>query len=158
MSDLTYTKIDLHTGNFKLLQTFASTKNKKMDKILVTGAAGQMGTTVIETLLKKISAQQINVLTRKKEKQLEFQFKGFNACLGDYGDVASLEKAMEGVDTVLLISSGDQGDRMQEHKNVVDAAKRMGVNSIAYTSRSLRDRSTLTNKLMEEHFATEDYN
>ncbi len=128
-----------------------------MNKILVTGAAGQMGTAVIETLLKKISAQQINVLTRKEEKQLEFQSKGFNAYLGDYGDVVSLEKAMEGVDTVLLISSGDQGDRMQEHKNVVDTAKKLRVTSIAYTSRSLLDRTTLTNKLMEEHFATEDY-
>lgn len=128
-----------------------------MNKILVTGAAGQMGTAVIETLLKKISAQQINVLTRKEEKRAELQSKCFNAYLGDYGNVASLEKAMEGVDTVLLISSGDQGDRMQEHKNVVDTAKRMGVASIAYTSRSLRDRATLTNKLMEEHFVTEDY-
>lgn len=116
-----------------------------------------MGTAVIDTLLKKISAQQINVLTRKEEKQAEFQARGFNSFLGDYGDVASLEKAMQGVDTVLLISSGDQGDRMQEHKNVIAAAKRTGVPSIAYTSRSLRDRATLTNKLMEEHFATEEY-
>ena len=126
-------------------------------KILVTGATGQMGSVVIETLLKKMPAQQINVITRKVEKQSEFQSKGFNAFLGDYSDVASLEKAMAGVDTVLLISSGDQGDRMQEHKNIIDAAKRMGVSSIAYTSRSLRDRTTLSNKLMVEHFDTEDY-
>lgn len=63
-SDFTYTRLDLNTNIFKLMQTFALTKNKKMNKILVTGAAGQMGTTFIETLLKKISAQQINVLTR----------------------------------------------------------------------------------------------
>ena len=126
-------------------------------KILVTGATGQMGSVVIETLLKKMPAQQINIITRKVEKQSEFQSKGFNAFLGDYSDVVSLEKAMAGVDSVLLISSGDQGDRMQEHKNIIDAAKRMGVSSIAYTSRSLRDRTTLSNKLMVEHFDTEDY-
>ena len=126
-------------------------------KILVTGAAGQMGGTVIETLLTKMPAQQISVLTRKEEKKKEFQSKGFNSFLGDYVNIASLERAMEGVDTVLLISSGDQGDRMQEHKNVVDTARRMGVTAIAYTSRSLKDRATLTNKLMDEHFATEDY-
>lgn len=128
-----------------------------MDKILVTGSSGQMGTMVIETLLKKISAQQIHVFTRKEEKRLELESKGLQAFIGDYGNVASLEKAMKGVDTVLLISSGDEGDRMQEHKNVVDTAKKMGVTSIAYTSRSLKDRSTLMNTLMEEHFATEDY-
>ena len=128
-----------------------------MNKILVTGSSGQMGTVVIETLLKKMSAQHIHVITRKEEKRSEMEAKGLNAFSGDYKDVASLERAMNGVDTVLLISSGDQGDRMQEHKNVVDSAKKMGVTSIAYTSRSLKNRATLTNTLMEEHFATEDY-
>ena len=126
-------------------------------KILVTGAAGQMGSTVIETLLKHIPAQQISVLTRKEEKRLAFEKQGFNAFLGDYADVAALENAMLDVDTVLLISSGDQGDRMQEHKNVVDAAVKCGVKNVAYTSRSLRDRTTLNNQLMTEHFLTEDY-
>ena len=126
-------------------------------KILVTGAAGQMGGAVIETLLKTIPAQQISVLTRKEEKRLAFEAKGFNAHLGDYNDIVALEKAMDGVDTVLLISSGDQGDRMQEHRNVVDTAKKMGVKNIAYTSRSLRDRATLLNQLMLDHFNTEDY-
>lgn len=61
------------------------------------------------------------------------------------------------VDMVLLISSGDEGDRMQEHKNVIDAAVNAGVPNIAYTSRSLSDRTTLANKLMFDHFETEDY-
>jgi NAD(P)H dehydrogenase (quinone) len=128
-----------------------------MNKILVTGATGHLGSAVIETLLKKIPSTQISVITRKEEKRKEFQAKGFNAWLGSYDDVISLEKAMAGVDTVLLISAGDEGDRMQEHKNVVDTAKKMGVACIAYTSRCLHDRTTLANKLMVEHFETEDY-
>jgi NAD(P)H dehydrogenase (quinone) len=132
-------------------------KIKKVKKILVTGASGHLGSAVIETLLKKIPSNQISVITRKEEKQKEFQSKNFKAFLGSYDDVASIENAMQGVDTVLLISSGDQGNRMQEHKNVVDAAKKMGVKCIAYTSRCLHDRSSLANKLMVEHFETEDY-
>jgi NAD(P)H dehydrogenase (quinone) len=128
-----------------------------MNKILITGASGHIGSGVIQTLLKKLSPQQINVLCRKEEKRAEFEAKGFNAYLGNYEDVNSLEKAMDGVETVLLISGGDQGDRMQEHRNVVDTAKKMGVQNIAYTSRALRDRTTLQNKLMEDHFNTEDY-
>ncbi len=128
-----------------------------MKNVLATGATGHLGGAVIETLLKKIPANQISVITRKEEKRVEFESKGFNAFLGSYEDVASLENAMEGVDTVLLISSGDQGDRMQEHKNVVDTAKKMGATCIAYTSRCLHDRSSLANKLMVEHFETEDY-
>lgn len=128
-----------------------------MNKILVTGATGQMGNTVIATLLKKIAPQQINVMSRKAEKLVDLKSKGLNTFIGSYEDVNSLEKAMGGIDTVLLISGGDQGDRMQEHRNVVDAAKKMGVQNIAYTSRALKDKTTLQNKLMEDHFSTEDY-
>ncbi len=128
-----------------------------MKKILVTGATGHLGNAVIETLLKHISPNQISTLTRNEEKRAALETKGFNAHLGNYDDVATLESAMKGVDTVLLISSGDQGDRMQEHKNVVDSARKMGVAFIAYTGRCLRDRNTLVNQLMVEHFDTEDY-
>ncbi|MBC7826977.1 MAG: SDR family oxidoreductase [Chitinophagaceae bacterium] len=128
-----------------------------MRRILVTGATGVLGSAVIETLLKKISTQQINVLSRKDEKLAEMHAKGFNTFRGDYDDKYSLEKAMSGVDMVLLISAGDEGDRMQQHKNVVDTAKKVSVNCIAYTSRSLSDRATLANKLMFDHFDTEDY-
>ena len=128
-----------------------------MNKILVTGATGHLGSAVIETLLKRLSSSQISIITRNEEKRTAFQLKGFNAFLGSYDNVAALENAMDGVDTVLLISSGDQGDRMQEHRNVVDVAKKKGVKHIAYTSRCLNDRNTLANKLMVEHFETEDY-
>ena len=53
-----------------------------MNKILITGATGILGSSVIETLLKKISSNQITILTRKEEKRLQFQSKGFNAFLG----------------------------------------------------------------------------
>lgn len=125
--------------------------------LLVTGATGHLGSAVIETLLKKIPTKQISIITRSEEKRTEMEAKGFNAYLGSYDNVPALEKAMNGIDIVLLISSGDQGNRMQEHKNVIDTAKKVGVKCIAYTSRSLRDRSTLANKLMVEHFETEDY-
>jgi NAD(P)H dehydrogenase (quinone) len=128
-----------------------------MNKILVTGATGHLGSSVIETLLKKISSNQISIITRNEEKRTEFQAKGFNAFSGNYDDLVSLENAMAGVDTVLFISGGDQGDMMQEHKNIVDAAKNKGVKNIAYTSRCLRDRATLVNQLMVRHFDTEDY-
>lgn len=128
-----------------------------MNKILVTGATGHLGRSVIETLLTGISSGKISVLTRSEEKRSEFQSKGFNAYAGSYTDIPALENAMADVDTVLLISSGDEGNRIREHKNVIDTAIKKGVKHMAYTSRCLRDRSTLANKLMTEHFDTEDY-
>ena len=128
-----------------------------MKKILVTGSTGHMGQKVIKTLLTKILPHQVNVISRKEEKLVELKALGLNTFVASYDDVGSLEKVMDGVDTVLLISGGDQGDRMKEHKNVIDTAKKMGVQNIAYTSRCLRDRTTLQNKLMQDHFDTEDY-
>ncbi|KAA6439288.1 SDR family oxidoreductase [Dyadobacter flavalbus] len=126
-------------------------------QILVTGATGSLGSAVIETLLKRIPASSIAILTRNEEKRFSFQARGFLAYLGDFDDIPSLDNAMKEVEMVLLISAGDEGDRMQQHRNVVDAAKRAGVSGIAYTSRALRDQDTLSNPLMADHFATEDY-
>lgn len=128
-----------------------------MNKILITGATGALGSAVVETLLKRILPSQISIITRKEEKRASLAAKGYNAFLGDYNDKLSLQKAMRDVDTVLLISAGDQGDRMQEHRNVIEAAESVGMPNIAYTSRSLKDRSTLANSLMLDHFETEDH-
>ncbi len=128
-----------------------------MKNILVTGATGILGNAVIETLLTAMPAQRIHVLSRNADKLAAMQLRGLTTFQGDYDDVASLEQAMQGVDTVLLVSAGDEGDRMQQHRNVIDAAKRTGVQAIAYTSRSLRDRETLANGLMQHHFDTEFY-
>jgi NAD(P)H dehydrogenase (quinone) len=144
----------------KIIET---TKKAKTMNILVTGSTGHLGTAVIETLLKKIPANQISALVRKtgnssKDREAdEMQFKGLNVVVGNYDDVHSMEMAMTGIETVLLISATDEGDRKQQHRNVVDAAKKMGVQCIAYTSRSLRNNETLSNKLMLEHFETEAY-
>ena len=127
-----------------------------MKNILVTGATGILGTTVLQILLQERAPGTLNVLTRSEEKRARLQAQGLNAFLGDYNDVPALEQAMQGLDTVLLISAGDQGNRMQEHQNVIQAAQQAGVSQIAYTGRSLQNRETLANKLMEEHFLTED--
>jgi NAD(P)H dehydrogenase (quinone) len=129
----------------------------KIMKILVTGASGQLGTAVVQHLLKKTSANDIAVLVRDERKAIDFKEKGVTIHVGDYDDVLSLEKAMQGIEKVLLIAGTNEEKRLQQHQNVVDAAKKMGVSLIAYTSRCLRDKDTLVNKLMLGHFQTEDY-
>ena len=125
--------------------------------ILVTGATGQLGTAVIETLLKKTSANQIAALVRDESKASALKEKGIDIRVGSYDDPASINKAMQGIEKVLLIAGTDEENRLWQHQNVVDAAKKAGVQYVAYTSRTLKDRNTITNKLMEGHFQTEDY-
>lgn len=125
--------------------------------LLVTGATGQLGTIVIQNLLKKTSANKIVALVRDASKAADLIDRGVDVRVGSYDDIPSLDKAMQGVDKVLLIAGTDEHKRLQQHQNVVDAAKKAGVQCIAYTSRTLKNRSTLANQLMMGHFQTEDY-
>ena len=124
--------------------------------ILVTGATGQLGTAVVQNLLKKTSASQIAAFVRDDSKASDLRERGADIRVGNYDDRASLDEALQGIEKVLLIAGTDEDNRLRQHQNVVDAAKKAGVQCVAYTSRNLKDRNALANKLMEGHFQTED--
>lgn len=125
--------------------------------ILVTGANGQLGTAVVQNLLKKTSASQVAALVRDESKASALKEQGVDIRVGNYDDTASLNDAMQGIETVLLIAGTDEENRLRQHQNAVNAAKKARVECIAYTSRTLKDRNMLANKLMKGHFQTEDY-
>ncbi|MBJ6108652.1 SDR family oxidoreductase [Hymenobacter sp. BT523] len=125
--------------------------------ILVTGATGHLGTAVLQTLLQNTPATQLAALVRDAQKAAALQAQGVSIRVGTYGDPAALDRALQGIEQVLLISGGGEDEALQEHKNVVDAAQRAGVQCLAYTGRALKDPSTLVNKLMVRHFDTEAY-
>lgn len=125
--------------------------------ILVTGATGQLGSATIAYLLKNTTADKIAALVRDENKAQHLKEKGIEVRIGSYDDIASLDRAFQGVNKVLLISGTDP-NRVQQHKNVVDAAKKAGVKHLAYTGLSLKDIHTSAIKsIMESHFQTEDY-
>ncbi len=122
-------------------------------KILVTGANGKLGRLVVDSLLKKVPAAQIAVLVRKDDAAKEFASRGLKAHLGDYSQAEALDKALDGIDHVLLISGSEVGKRVPQHTNVINAAKRAGVKRLAYTSILHADTSPMG--LAEEHRGTE---
>ncbi len=124
--------------------------------ILITGATGHLGSATIDFLLQKLPASQVAALVRDEAKAAGLKDKGVDVRIGSYDDMPALNRAMRGVDKVLLIAGTDEDRRLQQHQNVVDAAQKAGVGFIAYTSRTLKDRRTMANKLMEGHFQTED--
>ncbi|MCC3158957.1 SDR family oxidoreductase [Hymenobacter sp. 15J16-1T3B] len=125
--------------------------------ILITGATGHLGAAVIQQLLTKLPASQLAALVRDPAKAASLQAQGVHLRTGDYRDPVALEQAMQGVEKVLLVSGGADADGLQQHHNVVDAAKRAGVRCLAYTGRALREPEALVNDLMKRHFQTEDY-
>lgn len=122
-------------------------------KYLATGASGQFGALAIDALLKTVPAANIVALVRRPEAAAPLEAKGVEVRIGDYTDPASLEKAFQGVDRLLLVSGSEVGQRLPQHRNAVEAAKKAGVGFIAYTSILRATESPL--KLAEEHAATE---
>ena len=117
--------------------------------IAVTGATGQFGRLVIETL-KTRTKDDIVALARSPKKAADL---GVETRRADYDDAASLEAALKGVDTLLLISSSEVGKRAAQHHHVIEAAEKNAVKWIVYTSLLRADSSTLS--LAAEHAETE---
>lgn len=124
-------------------------------KILVTGATGQLGSLVIDALLERVPANAIvaGVRDPAKAAAIAFRDKGVDVRVADYARPATLASALEGVDRLLLISGSEIGKRKEHHRNVISAAKDAGVGLIAYTSILHADTSPLL--LAEEHCDTE---
>lgn len=122
-------------------------------RLLVTGANGQLGRLVIQQLLTRVPASQIVASVRNVEKSAAVLPAGIELRQADYGDAASWDAALQGIDRVLLISSSEVGSRVAQHGNVIRAAARAGVQLIAYTSLLHADESPLG--LALEHLATE---
>ena len=119
-------------------------------KIGVTGATGQLGQLVIEQLKQKTAAENIVALVRTPEKAAKL---GVEARTFDYEKPEGLPGSLKDIDRLLLISSSEIGKREQQHKNVINAAKKAGVSWIVYTSLLHADTSSLS--LAGEHLATE---
>ena len=118
--------------------------------IAITGATGQLGRIVVDKLKAKVPAAQIVALVRNPGKAADL---GVTAREADYAKPDTLSLALAGVDTLLLISSSEIGQRAAQHRNVIAAAKKAGVKRIVYTSLLHADTSPIS--LAEEHRVTE---
>ena len=110
------------------------------ETLLVTGASGQLGRAVINHLLEaqKVAPASIIATTRDPENLADLAARGVIVRAADFNDKASLEKAFDGADRVLIISTGDldlkTGRRLKQHETAVAAAKAAGVSHLLYTS------------------------
>lgn len=123
--------------------------------IAITGASGQLGRLVIQSLLTRIPAKEVIAVVRNPKSVEDLAERGVVVRVGDYNAPETLASAFKGVDKVLLISSSELGQRAPQHKAVIDAARVSGVQLLAYTSLLHADRSPLG--LAAEHKETEAY-
>jgi len=118
--------------------------------IAITGATGQLGRLVLDSLRKKAPVAGLAALVRSPEKATDL---GVDAHEADYDRPATLDRALSGVRTLLLISGPVPGQRVAQHRNVIEAAKKAGVERVVYTSVLHADSSPLD--VAPDHRATE---
>ena len=123
--------------------------------IAVTGATGQLGALVVHDLVRTVDPASVVAVVRDPAKAAGLAGQGVQVRSATYADPAALAAAFAGVDDLLFISSSEVGQRIDQHRAVVDAAVAAGVGRIVYTSAPRATTSHLV--LAPEHKFTEEY-
>lgn len=118
--------------------------------VAITGITGHLGRLVLAKLKSAGSSRDVIGLARSPAKAAGL---GIQVREADYEQPATLARALQGIDTLLLISASELGKREHQHRNIINAASQTRVKRIVYTSLLHADTSTLN--LAGEHFATE---
>lgn len=101
-------------------------------KIAVTSASGALGATIINHLISEIGKENVMGLARTPKNA---EHLGVEIRKGDYNKPEDLKESLLGVDAVLLVSGNDKPEnRIQQHRNVIEAAQYCGVKKLVYTS------------------------
>ncbi len=104
-------------------------------KIVVTGASGSFGAMLAERLLHRIDPDALILVTRHPEALAVLAQRGVTVRYGNFDERESLEAAFADATRMLLISTLDVGERRRrQHRAAIEAAVRVGVRHIAYTS------------------------
>ena len=121
--------------------------------IVVAGATGHLGGLVVASLLNRgVDPGQILATGRSTDRLAALAERGVHVAELDYNKPA--DEVISAGDTVLLISGSEVGQRLDQHRNVIELAERAGAARIVYTSVLRADNSTLA--VAPEHIATEE--
>ena len=122
-------------------------------KIAITAANGQLGTEVIKASFTLLSKENVIGLARTPDKAKNL---GIEIRPGDYDDKDVLEKSLQYVDTLLLVSGMDAPEkRIEQHRNVIRAAQNSGVKKIVYTSVQGAEANTAFSPVIQSNRQTE---
>jgi NAD(P)H dehydrogenase (quinone) len=107
------------------------------EKIIVSGASGNLGGLTVEALLARgVPASRLILVSRTPEELEPYADRGASVRFGDFTQPESLPAAYAGGTRMLLISVGGSGEVTATAllTRAIDAAKAAGVKHIAYTS------------------------
>lgn len=122
-------------------------------KIAITAASGQLGAEIVKATVALSSKENVIGLARTPDKAKGL---GIEIRPGDYNDRNTLEKSLQAVDTLLLVSGIDAPEkRIEQHRNVIQAAHNAGVKKIVYTSVQGAEENTSFSPVIQSNRQTE---
>lgn len=122
--------------------------------VLVIGATGALGRLLLPELQKRgLATADITAAGRNQQTLDALAADGYRTVRVDLDDADQIRAAVTGHDQVVLISGKDP-HRLQQHRAVIDAAKAAGVQHLYYTSGVRADDPSFA--LGADHKATED--
>ena len=123
-----------------------------MPKIAVTGVTGNLGG-MVSRLCKK-NGIEVRNLARNVEKAEKLGFS--NVFKSSYDKSEDTVKSLEGIQVLFMVSGSENPNRVQQHKDFIDAAKIAGVSHIIYLSFYNASKNSIFT-LGRDHYATEEY-
>jgi NAD(P)H dehydrogenase (quinone) len=101
-----------------------------------------------------VGRESVIAITRSP---LKAQALGVEVRRGDYNDGVEFERALDGVDAVLLVSGMDAPEkRVEQHRNVIGAAVTSGAKKIVYTSVQGAEQGTAFSPIIQSNRQTEE--
>lgn len=124
--------------------------------LLITGAGGQLGRAVVESLLAR-GATNIIAGSRTPDKLKDLGDRGVHLREIDFDRPETVGSALAGVDRLLLISTDSleqRGKRLAQHRVALTAASEKGVSHVVYTS-APSPYPSKDSPVNDDHFWTE---
>jgi NAD(P)H dehydrogenase (quinone) len=123
-----------------------------MSTLAVTGSTGNIG----GRLARSLSASGIEQRLVVRDPARAPVLPGATVVQATYADGEAGRRALDGIETLFMVSGAEAVDRLDQHRTFVDAAVAAGVHRIVYTSfYGAAPDSTFT--LGRDHWVTEQY-
>ena len=121
--------------------------------IAVTTANGQLGSAIIGQLVHDIGKDKVIGIARTPQKA---EYLGVEIRKGDYDSRKEFDSALDGIEAVLIVSGMDDPEkRVEQHRNIIEAAKSNGVRKIVYTSIIGDKEETAFSPIIQSNHQTE---
>lgn len=118
----------------------------------ITGSTGGIGSRVASSLAERGLRQRLIVRDPTRAPRLP----GADVTQAEYADGPAMRRALEGVNTLFMVSGSEAFDRVLQHRTAIDAAVEAGVQRIVYLSfLGASPDSTFT--FARDHYHTEEH-